>query len=242
MHRIMSTEPIPQSDKPSVKESAADTKPTMSEQAEQELQNILQKAADDNPKQQRVEMEREETFDEPSPTSDPSIYDQPALADLGEIEVSEQEVEQFLESVLHDQPFALDIEVLGKHRVRIRSRSTYENQLCFKLVREEAEKQGGIDGGFDYILWLQRYSVALGLVELFDKPFSSLSFKPVSEGDMYIFPEEHKEQLNKFVREHIVPLSFIRWQTILRAYVLFTAKEKKLLENVANQDFWNPAG
>lgn len=191
-------------------------------------------------KEKRVEFEREETFDEPAQSVDPELFDNPAAkAALGDVNVSEYEKEVFYEALIQDEPFQLSIEVVGDKTVTIGSRNTYEQALCYACVGDMLkEAQEAEEASPDILLWIQRFSCAFAVHRVFDKPMEPLSF----QGDSEKIKPEHKQQLRDYVNEHYVNMSYPRWQTILNAFMVFTAKEKILLENVGNRDFWIPAG
>jgi hypothetical protein len=88
----------------------------------------------------------------------------------------------------------------------------------------------------DVLLWLQRLTCTISLHTLFGKPQHPLSF----EGDSENLKDEHKTQLLQEATKRFVNMSYPKWQLILNAFMVFTMKEKILLENVGNRDFWNP--
>lgn len=210
------------------------------EEVDEQLKKILEgaKSGSDSPeKEERIDMPREETFDQASPSVDPSVFDNPANTALKDVEVTDTEKEEFIESILFDKPFALEIEVLNGKTIRVRTRSTYEQALCYKCVfdmqREQEHKNG-----FDVLLWLQRFSMAVSIQSVFGKPVDFLSF----EGNSESVSNEHVKTLREFVKENYTNIPYTKWQVVLRAFMEFTAKEKILLDNVVNRDFWNPVG
>jgi len=214
-------------------------KPT-DEKVNEELKKILEGAtseATDEKKEERADMPREETFDQVSPSVDPTIFDNPANTSLKDVVVTDQEKEEFLECILFDKPFGLDIEVLRDKKIHIRTRSTYEQALCYKCLFE-MQKEPEHQTGFDILLWLQRLSMALSVTKVFGKPVDILSF----EGDSDLIQAEHITALREFVKANYINLPYTKWQVLLRAFMEFTAKEKILLDNVVNRDFWNPVG
>jgi len=173
---------------------------------------------------------------------DPKVFDSPSTTIMMKTTtVTDTERELFLENVLFDQPFQLDISILRDTIVTIRSRSAYENALCFHCVRERALAEDGDNNKantFDFLLWLQRYSVALAITTVGGKSFSSLQFS----SEQGTADPDHARQLNEFVEAHLTNIPYPKWQMLLSAYMIFTVKEKLLLDNVGNRDFWNPAG
>lgn len=214
----------------------------LSEDAAAELRSILQGKATEEEAQKevpRIEIPKEKTFEEPAPSVDASMFTQPSLS-IKDFTPTEKEKEIFLEAVLHDTEFQLPISLLNnKLTITLRSRSTYEQSLAFELVGD-MRKAAEIDStNFpDLVLWLQRFSVCMGLLSWGDKAQSCLRFKKAEPGS-----EEHennKKKLKETTLKEYVDLPYVKWQTLLAAFNSFTIKEKLLLENVANQDFWNP--
>lgn len=194
-------------------------------------------AEDDKP---RIEFERDKTFDTPAESVDPTTFNNPVTQKFLEtIDVTDFEKEKFYEALMLDEPFTLAIEVLGKKTIQVSSRNTYEQALCYACLGDmirEADKNE--QPAPDLILWLQRFSCCFAIKDIFGKPQNPLSFT----GDSENINPEHKEILRKTATERYLNMDYPRWQTILMAFMTFTAKEKILLEHVANRDFWNPAG
>lgn len=228
-----------ETDKPKTQRLEIDSK------VDAELQEALKAGLEDSDQpieqeqEKRVEFTREETFDTPADSIDPRVFDNPALKLLEkQIEVTDFEKETFYESLIMDEPFRLNIEVIGDKTINIGSRSTYEQALCYACVGdmlEESRENSATQP--DILLWLQRFSCAISIHSIFGSAQSPISFKGESES---INPE-HKQQLRKVAAERFVNMKYPRWQAILNAFMIFTGKEKLLLENVGNRDFWNPA-
>lgn len=222
------------------------TNPTalkINDEAAAELRAILQGANTEESKEvtPRIEIPKEKTFEDPAPSVDASMFTQPSL-NIKEFTPTEKEKEIFLEAVLHDQEFQLPISLLNnKLTVTLRSRSTYEQALAFELVGDMRKASEIEATNFpDLVLWLQRFSVCMGLVSWGDKPSDVLRFSKAIPGS-----EAHasnKQLLKERTLQEFVELPYTKWQTLLAAFNSFTIKEKLLLENVANQDFWKPVG
>ena len=212
----------------------------LGDEAKKELQDLLSGSENDETRQgnsERVEFERDQTYDQQGHSSDPRVFDSPALTIADQdISVTDSEKEIFLESVLHDRPFKLDIEVGKNSLIRVRSRNVYEQSLCYECVRQMSNNPDN-EKNLDVLLWLQRFNVALSVCKIGEENFGSLEFHGPEDG----FRQDDIDTLKKWVGENLVNISYPRWQMILRALMVFTAKEKLLLENIANRDFWNPA-
>jgi hypothetical protein len=216
---------------------------SLDSKAAEELKSILQgsvTAAEEPDAPERIEIDREQTFDKPSPGLDATAFTQPSLQ-FQDYAPTEQEKELFLESVLHDKEFQLPINLLnGRLQVLLRSRNTYEQSLAFELLTDmrAAAEVDGLNIP-DLILWLQRFSVCMGLLKWGDKDRQVLRFQKAEPGS-----EEHKANKKRLreAAEEFVQMPYPKWQTMQTAFNVFTIKEKLLLENVANRDFWSPVG
>lgn len=215
------------------------------QETETKLKAILEgglsdQSEEEKPEEKRVEFERDQTFDDPAESVDPTVFDNPATKSfLDTIDVTEMEKEIFYETLLQDEPFQLTIEVLGHNSVVVGSRNTYEQALCYACLGDlikEADANG--DTSPDIMLWLQRFSCCFAVKSVFGVNQNPLAFEGTSDK----VEEEHKKVLRQTAIERFVNMKYPRWQAILNAFMIFTAKEKLLLENVGNQDFWIPAG
>lgn len=202
---------------------------------EAELSDILRQGAEpEKEPAPRVDVPRDETFQEEAPSISPDVFDNPANTneELAKVEITDHDREVFLEALLHETPFVLDIPVLKDSTISVRSRSVYEQGLAYEctsdLPKEDFRNK-------DLLLWVQRFSMATGLAAINGEPYSSLRL----EDDPKLHAE-NKQRLVEFVRERFLNMPYIKWQMLLSAFNIFTIKEKLLLDGTANRDFWNP--
>lgn len=201
---------------------------------EAELSDILRAGAEPETTAPRIDLPKDPTFEEEPPSLSTDIFDNPANTSDGVMKtvVTDREREAFLEALLHEKPFTLDIPVLKDSTVTIRSRSVYEQSLAYEctsdLPKEDFRNK-------DLLLWVQRFSMATGLVAINGEPYSSLRLLEGTDSH-----EDNKKQLEEFVRERFLNMPYVKWQMLLSAFNVFTMKEKILLDEVVNRDFWNP--
>lgn len=197
------------------------TQPQLSEEAQAELRSTLENNQHKDKEEGRVEIDADPVFAE-------SIQ-----KPVPQVEVTQAEKETFLEAVLMDQPFQLSFPIFGgRANVVIRSRQAWQTERAYKMVAASARKAKSEGTPFDSMVQLQKYCIMYGLVSFGEREMPPSPEKSASQEDIDAWVED---QFGKSMSNNM-------WLTLVQVFHTFTQKEKLLLENVANEDFWNPAG
>ncbi len=161
---------------------------------------------------------------------------------LGEVRVSEAEVDEFVRAFWHDDFFELTVAVpVGDRdfKVRARSLTNTERELVYNALNRLRDDNPN-DMGSLTLEYLQRMSAALQILAVNDKefkgrvslpedtdPFSDMAVKTITEA---------AEKIPRYVKHQTA------WQAIVAGMRIFEAKQAILEDGVGNRTFFENAG
>jgi hypothetical protein len=146
-------------------------------------------------------------------------------------EITQEEKERFLKSVLTDKPYEETINLFdGQMYLKFRAMSVDENSDVVNQIVND--KKNGIAADNDaYFITISTYRMALSLVSVDNAQYSSITkdnYTPSNEKDTYILARSNQMRL---------------WSTpklaiFLDAFQTFEAKLLKLTNEVQTVNFW----
>jgi hypothetical protein len=147
------------------------------------------------------------------------------------IEVSQEEKERFLKSIISDTPYEEVVHLFDKQlKARFKVLTVTENNDVVAQVMQD--KKNGVAADTDaYLITLSAYRLALALVSVDDKPYSTItkdSFSPSHVDDSYILARARL----------IFSWSTSKLSVFLDAFQKFEAKVIKLTSEAQNPNFW----
>lgn len=171
-------------------------------------------------------------------TADPSSEVTEAALGGAEVEVTAEDRNQYYKSVLHDEPFHLDIPVFdGGLTISVKERSNYEQQRVLDILHQDI-KDGNIDANNVtlYMHRLQEMFSAMMVTRIGDKPMEDIGFKASDKTSL----STDRKKMKDYLKAHIWPMNMGRWQMVLESIRLFENKCRKLTQELHNQNFWKP--
>lgn len=147
------------------------------------------------------------------------------------VEVTEEDKERFFKSILADRPYEETVKLFdGQIQVKFKAMTVQENTDVVNQIVEDRKNNVASDTDA-YFITISTYRLALCLVSIDDKPYSSITkenFVPMVEKDSYILARS-KPMLN--------------WATpklsvFLDAFQKFEQKILKLTNEVQSPNFW----
>lgn len=192
----------------------------------------------DNP--QRMETERNTTYDPSINTQSGTFAWNLSLESLGEVEVTDIEKSMYLKAVLNDMPvimpIALQMQAGGTSvTVNIRTLNNYEMDLVFWCLDQD-RKEGLIGNPATLATRIQYYAGGMQAISVNNSQISSISFP--NPGNVV----DDGNKLRAHVNDMVAKINWPRWQVILTALRLFEAKVKICNDAALNGNFWKPQG
>lgn len=222
-------------------------KPPPVDRVEVPLEGLGEEA--ENPGPQAYDSSRNHAEEPRINTGDPGPHTDPDLPTLrseiswtledpriGEIEVSEEEKALYLKAALNDVRVELPVQLAGGLTVVCRALSNYECEVTFRAI-QMAQDEGLITSPQQQFSYLQWYNVCQQVVAVQGKHLNPLTFNSHSD-DM----DESAKKLRERYRELYRDVNAVRWAIMLNACRVFEIKLKICNDNLANLDFWQPAG
>ena len=161
----------------------------------------------------------------------PSLDIDPENVKPKKIEITDTDKENYLKSILTDSPYEESAELFdGQLKVRFRGMSVQENNdVVAQIIKD---RENGVAGENDaYFITISTYRLALALVSIGDKEYSSVTkenFKPADPDDTYVLAR----------MAPIRAWSTAKLSIFLDAFRAFEAKQLKLTSEVQTSNFW----
>jgi hypothetical protein len=157
------------------------------------------------------------------------------------ITVTDQEKEAFFKMMLHDQPFELEIDLMGgKFPVLYRARTDYEQTMLVivvdALARTDPTKQSLVQA----TSLLQNFLLVTMIKSIDGKPFPTVHIEKDTESKSPL--DDIKQKLQDAVAEHLDPLQGPKKDLLIKGLQLFESKVLLMKQECLNKDFWEPVG
>ena len=161
----------------------------------------------------------------------PILKEEPALPSTAVVQkepsITDQDKEDFLKSVLGDQPFTKEIKLYGgSFKMVLKTLSVSENQEIFNQITTDRNK-GLADSTDSYFVTLSLYRLALSLISIDDKTFTF----EVGEDETKL--EAGKKYFDKWNGHKL--------GAIIEAYNGFQDTVAYLATKASDQSFWKAA-
>lgn len=148
-------------------------------------------------------------------------------------DITQQEKDEFLKSILHDVPVKITVKLFGSTiPITIRARNMYQQKMIFDIVNID-EKIGNIT---DYVTRIQELSASLMLIQFGDRTYSP---PEVNDSTQH---EENKEKIKTYCNSVISGMTTYKWQVLVNAINTFEAKCQIMINMCHDGNFWNPVG
>lgn len=150
---------------------------------------------------------------------------------LKTVEISAQDKERFLKSVLSDSPYTEEVALLdGELVLKFKAMTVQENTDVVNQV--VLDKANGVAAENDaYFITISAYRLAVSLVAIGDKPFSNIT-KEKFTGD------DSKETYVSARAKEMLSWPTLKLSAYIDAFQLFESKILKLSREVQTQNFW----
>ena len=147
------------------------------------------------------------------------------------VEISAEDKERFFKSIISDTPYE-EVAYLFDDQLKVRFKVLTVKENSDVVGQIIADKKNGVAGDTDaYFITISSYRLALSLVAIDDKPYSTItkdSFSPSHESDSYVL-----------ARAKLVSTwSTSKLSVFLDAFQRFEAKVIKLTSEAQTPNFW----
>lgn len=166
------------------------------------------------------------------------------IQELGQVSVSEEELEEYTRALLHDQRFEINLPLLmGDEPLNIVVRSLYisEREVIACAVSEVAEKYPikSLQNAALVADYFLKMAILVQVVSLNGKPMDAFDARP-EEGTL---PEKSEKvgQLAEMARLKFGQMHQAKLKMLIRALHTFETKQQILEDAYYNRDFRRPA-
>ena len=199
----------------------------------------------DSENTERIETPLQSDFDPDSKPSNATFMSwMTTHEDLGVVEVSESDKEDYWRSMLHDTPFTINIDInaAGKDvSIKVRSISNIERDAVIRAAAMD-EEDNIISGIAAFCTRIQYYCLAIQALSIDNSPleiFELRKFNPEKQSTKEHIDSE-AERLRRWVGKTIYNSNIGRWELLNRAVRIFEHKLKMCNDGLLNKDFWRP--
>jgi len=160
-------------------------------------------------------------------------YEDPVLK---EVEVTDEDKALYLKAALNDRTVELPIRLLNDTMTVVcRSLSNFEYEVVFRAIHK-AQEAGLITAEAQQISYIQWFCSCMQVVSVNGSQLNPPRFQ--SSADI----NECAEAVMESHRQRYRDMDAVRWALSLTAARVFECKLKVCNDNLANLDFWLPAG
>lgn len=184
----------------------------------------------------RVSVERDRVADTSLPTKRKML--DVGIEKFDQIKVTPQELENYLECVLFDQPLELSVSLYkGKIKLTFKSRNVFEQNVIFQAIKKlgfsNEKKNNTNEDVVNYIETMQTFVVLISLKKINETNWEFTTdvntAETVDEGVKILLKAKENLEAKRY--------SEIKWRTLLNGYNVFSKKEQLLTNNIINEDF-----
>ena len=147
------------------------------------------------------------------------------------VDITDEDKERFFKSVLSDRPYEETVSLFNDQiKLRIKAMTVQENSDVVAQIVED--RKNGVASDTDaYFITIATYRLALSLVSVDDKVYSSITkdnFSPSTEKDSYVLARA----------KTMLSWSTPKLSAFLDAFSTFESKVIILTKEVQNPNFW----